>query len=322
MWGRSKSPVEKTTDALSDTLRDVKVGAVKGAAGGALSTLGSKASDASKSVGNGDLGKSARKAAENAQKAAKKGAKQADVKGKADATGDALQGLGDRAGDALQNVQGNLDINDVPRLLRGLALLAVGFGTLFAPGSPLDASRRSSVDTEEIAGQARKGIDSAASTTQQTIKEIVDLTKEGISSLSDALTGGIEEAEDRATKALDETEKNLTKATGQAAKNTKDALPGQKKSGGSLRWLFFGLFIGGVAAFLSSPLSGPLGERVNNLRRDLGLGGDEVDDSQYWPSPPQETGGTTQGASAGGGDYSPNDLGKSETWNENTSPKE
>lgn len=306
MWGRSKSPVEKTGDALSDTLRDVKVGAIRGAAGGALSTLGAKASDATKSAGNGDLGKNARKAQKNAGKAlseatesakktARKGARKADVQGKSDAAGDALQTIGDRAGGALHNAQSNLDIEDVPRILRGLSLLAAGFGTLFAPGSALDVSRHGSVDTDQIAGEARKGIDSAASTTQQTIKEIVELAKDGISSLSDALTGGIEEAEGRATKALDETEKNLTQATGKAAEGAKGALPKQKKGGGSFRWLFFGLLVGGVAAFLSSPFSGPLGERINNLRRDLGLGGDDDnDDSKYWPSPPaQETPSTS-----------------------------
>jgi hypothetical protein len=196
-------------------------------------------------------------------------------------------------------------------------------------GNDLNAN----VDTQELSKQASKGIDTAADVTQQRIKEWVDLAKDSLSSLSDALTEGIETAESRMQQALDETEKTLTGATSQAASSAKDALPANQKSGGgAVRWLFFGLLLGGLVAFLSSPFSGPIGERVNNLRRDLGLGGDDGDDSQYWPSPPQETGsstaggattgGTTQGASAGGGDYSPNDLGKSETWNENTSTKE
>ncbi len=305
MWGRSKSPVEQVADAVSSTVGDVKVGAIKGAAGGALSTLGSKVADTVQSS-NGNQDKNARKAQRNSGKAlsdAADNAKKVDVQGAADNAGNILQSLGSKAGDAAGsaannagNLNINVDANDIPRLLRGLALLAAGFGTLFAPGSVLDASKGGSVDVGKISGQARKGIDSASGATQDSIKEIVDLTKDGLSSLSDALTGGIEEAEKRAEKALDQTEKNLTKATKQTAKNAKKSLPKEKKGGGTLRFLFYGLLIGGVVAFLSSPLSGPLGERVTNLRRDLGLGGDDDsdDDSKYWPSPPQDSAAPTQ----------------------------
>ncbi|MCA1599432.1 MAG: hypothetical protein LC769_10565, partial [Chloroflexi bacterium] len=269
MWGRSKSPVEKVAGAVGDTIGDVKVGAVKGAAGGALNALGSKASSAAQSSSNGDLGKNARKAHKNAGKA---------LSNAADNTKKAAQDAQKNAG----NLNIDIDANDIPRLLRGLALLAAGFGTLFAPGSALDASRGSSVDVDKISGQARKGIDSTSNATQQSIKELVDLTKDGLSSLSDALTSGIEDVEKRAEKALDQTEKNLTKTTKQTAEKAKDALPKQKKGGGVVRFLFYGLLIGGAVAFISSPLSGPLGERVMNLRRDLGLGGDtDDDDSKY-----------------------------------------
>jgi len=334
MWGRSKSPVEKVTGAVSDTIGDVKVGAVKGAAGGALSTLGAKAAGTAQSSSNGDLGKNARKAQKNAGKAlsnaadnAKKTSKKSDVQGKANAAGGALQSLGNRAGDAVQDAQKNagnlnldIDANDIPRLLRGLALLAAGFGTIFAPGSVLDASRGSSVDVGKVSGQARKGIDSASDATQQSIKELVELTKDGLSSLSDALTGGIEDVEKRAEKALDQTEKNLTKTTKQTANKAKDALPEQKKGGGVVRFLFFGLLIGGAVAFISSPLSGPLGERVNNLRRDLGLGGDtgDDDDSKYWPSPPQDA--ATDSTAPSGANGATPDAPATVTESSNTNP--
>ncbi len=328
------------SNVLDDVKTGAKAGAVKGAAAGALGVLGAKAANAAQNTSGDDLRKQARKGGKNAGKAldqagkkAQEAAKKADLQGKANAAGGLMQMVGKRAGDVADGgVNINIDPNDIPRYLRGLTLLATGLGTILAPGSPLDVTRgggggndlNAGVDTQELSKQASKGIDTAADVTQQRIKEWVDLAKDSLSSLSDALTEGIETAESRMQQALDETEKTLTGATSQAASSAKDALPdGRKSGGGAVRWLFFGLLLGGLVAFLSSPFSGSLGERVNNLRRDLGLGGDEVDDSQYWPSPPQqESGGTAQGMSAGGGDYSPNDLGKSETWNENTSPKE
>lgn len=320
------------SNMLDDVKSGARAGAVKGAAAGALGVLGAKAAGAAQNASSEDLGKKARKAGKQAQSAAKK----ADVQGKANAAGNLIQMVGKRAGDATSNgVNINIDPNDIPRYLRGLTLLATGLGTLFAPGSPLDATRGGAnvdlgnvnLDTGELSKQASKSIDSAADVTQQRIKEWVDVAKDSLSSLSDALTEGIETAESRMQQALDETEKTLTGATSQAASSAKDVLPSQKKGGGAFRWLFFGLLLGGIVAFLSSPFSGPVGERINNLRRDLGLGGDDIDDSQYWPSPPQETGssttggsttgGTAQGDAAGGGDYSPNNLGSSETGDSN-----
>ncbi len=334
MAKRGRSPIEQAAQTVGDTLGDVKVaatvGAVKGAASKTLSTLGSRVASIANSNGadsNGDLAKNTRKtrkqevkdaqkaakeAQKNAQKAAKEAQKNVQASDTSDQAADAggaaagfLQTLGNRTGEVAQSMQKNvsggglninLDANDLPRLLRGVTLLATGFGTLFAPGSPLDASRPHGANADEISSQARKGIDSASDATQQRIKDIVDLTKDTLSSLSDALQSGIETAESSLQQVLDDTEENLTKATEQVAGQAKDALPQPKKSGGSFRFLFFGLVIGGVVAFISSPLSGPLGERVQNLRRDLGLGGDQGDDSQYWPSPPQES--TTSTASS------------------------
>ncbi len=334
MAKRGRSPIEQAAQTVGDTLGDVKVaatvGAVKGAASETLSTLGSKVASIANSNGadsNGDRAKNTRKAQKqeakdvqkaakeaqkNAQKAAKEGRKNAQTSDSSDQAADAggtaaglLQALGNRTGEVAQSMQKNvsgsglninLDASDLPRLLRGVTLLATGVGTLFAPGSPLDASRPHGANADELSVQARKGIDNASDATQQRIKNIVDLTKDALSSLSDALQSGIETAESSLQQVLDDTEENLTKATEQVAGQAKDALPQPEKSGGSFRFLFFGLVIGGVVAFISSPLSGPLGERVRNLRRDLGLGGDQGDDSQYWPSPPPES--ADSGASA------------------------
>ena len=84
------------------------------------------------------------------------------------------------------------------------------------------------------------------------------------------------------------------------------------------RWLIWGVLIGGAAAYLASPLSGQIGQRVTNLRRDLGLGGsDDDDDSQYWPISAQEnTNATGPTASANG------DFGKTESWRESGTTKE
>lgn len=342
MWGRNSSPVDQATDALSSTLGDVKMGAIKGAAAGALSALGAKAADATKSATstNGDLGRRARKAqqkagmmlsqaAETAKKRGEDAGQRADLHSKTAAATGLLQALGSRVGEAQKNVSGeglsiNIDPNDIPRLLRGATLLATGLGTIFAPGSSLDASRQQNgasagIDTGEMADQARQGIDTAASLTQQRIKDFVELSKETLTSLSDALTAGIETAESKAVQALDETESRLTKATEQAAGKARETLPARKRGGGMKRWLLLGLVLGGLAAFFSSPLSGPLGERIATLRRDLGMGGDDDDDSQYWPSPPQET--TTSTASDTGAGSKTVDM-KTEPWSSASDVKE
>ena len=343
MWGRSRSPADQAGDAVSSTLDDIKMGALKGAATGALSALGARVSGAAKSAGNanGDLGGRARKAqqraseklaqaAERARKRGEEAGRQADLKGKTSAATSMLQALGDRVGEAQKSMTSDgisihIDPNDVPRMLRGMTLLATGLGTLFAPGSSLDASKGqegvgavgAGIDTGEIAAQTRQGIDTAATMAQQRIKDVVELAKDTLTSLSDALTSGIETAESKAVQALDETEARLTTATGQAAETAKGTLPARKRrSGGTMRWLLLGLIAGGLAAFFSSPLSGTLGERVANLRRDLGLGGDD-DDSQYWPSPPQET------SSATGSDAGQNTVEmKTEAWNTPSPAKE
>lgn len=361
MWGRSRSPGDQIAKATSDTLGDIKMGAIKGAAAGALGVLGAKAADAAKGVteNNGDLGKHARKAQKNAAKmlaqatetAKKRGAeagKAADLAGKTTAAagmattasgmaGKMLQTLGGRVDEAQKQVADDglhisVDPNDVPRLLRGVTLLATGLGTLFAPGSSLDVSQRADGTaaigevSDELVEQARQGIDTAASVAQQRIKDMVELTKEALSSLSDAVTAGIETAESKAQQALDETESRLTMMTEQASDKALEVLPGGKKRGGVMRWLFFGLVLGGLAAFFSSPLSGSLGERVSNLRRDLGLGGDMDDDSQYWPSPPQETSTTTTSNTTASGNSAqqstPGVEMKSEPWSTNAEVKE
>lgn len=363
MTGHTQNPIEQAVNALSSTLDDVKAGAkagaVKGAAAGALSVLGAKAAGTAQdaATSNGDLGKKARKAQKNAgkmlsqasDKAGKKataaglkagagiGKKVAEttVESKASGAAQMLQMLGKRASDTAQQatdggINLNIDPNDVPRLLRGLTLVATGLGTIFAPGSKLDVSKHVDVDIDasELATQAREGIDTAADLTQQRIRDLVDVVKESLSSLSDAMTTGIETAENRAQEALDETESRLTDATHQAADTAKSAVPeGKKQGGGTLRWLIFGMLLGGIVAFISSPLSGPVGERVMNLRRDLGFGGDEGDDNQYWPSPPQST-STTDGNSASspqasaGGESASTETGKAEPWNETPNVKE
>lgn len=270
-----KTPIEQIPDAVSS-------GDLTGSARNTGKKAGKVLAQASDSVSS-----SAAAAAESIQKAA--------LPQKAAGL---LQSLGGAAQDARTAASSNgfninIDPRDLPRILRGATLLATGAGTLFAPGSVLDASRSQPGSTNDIAAETRKGIDSAADATQQRIKDLVDLARDGLSLLSDSLTSGldslsssIDSAEKVVNSALDDTEGNLKGATKDLAKQAKNALPKEKKGGGSFRFLLFGLLVGGLIAFIQSPFSGPVGERINGLRRDLGLGGSE-DDSQYWPSAPQ-----------------------------------
>src|SRR5881227_3266243 len=192
MVGRSRSPAAQAGRTLGGTLDDVKAGAragaVKGAAAGALGVLGAKAAGAAQNVmsSNGDAKGKARKAQKSSGKALSQAAetarKKADVEGKAAAGNRLLQLLGRRTEEVAQTVTDGatdggwnikVDVNDVPRLLRGTALVATGLGTIFAPGSALDVSTRLGGDADQLAEQARQGIDTATNVTQQRIKDVI-----------------------------------------------------------------------------------------------------------------------------------------------------
>jgi hypothetical protein len=291
---------------LGDTLGDVK-----DAAAGALGVLGTKAAGAVQNVmrSNGDVKGKARQKPE--------------VEGNVSVGDRLLQLLGRRTGEAAQTAMDGgwnikVDVNDVPRLLRGTALVATGLGTIFAPGSALDVSARLDGDADQLAEQARQGIDTAANVTQQRIKDVIDLAKEALASFSEVLQEGIETAERQAQQTLEETEALLAQPPDQAGEVALQA--GPRKKGGTVRWLFYGLLVGGVAAFLSSPFSGPIGERIMNLRRDLGLGGAGSSASQYWPSQPQQSAPGTPGATAS--PQASADGGKTESWSQSSDVKE
>jgi hypothetical protein len=260
----------------------------------------------------------------------------ADVEGNVSVGNRLLQLLGRRTDEvARATMDGgwniNVDVNDVPRLLRGTALVAAGLGTIFAPGSALDVSTRLGGDTDQLAEQARQGLDTATNVTQQRIKDVIDLAKDALASFSESLQEGIETAERLAQQTLEETEALLAQSTEQAGEAVQQAMP--RKKGGTMRWLFYGFLVGGAAAFLSSPFSGPLGERIMNLRRDLGptlgplgerimnlrrdlgFGGAGSSASQYWPS-------QSQGSAASTPDATSSDGGKTESWRQSSDVKE
>jgi hypothetical protein len=287
------------------------LGDVTGAAAGALGVLRTKAAGAVQNVmsSNGDAKGKARNKAE--------------VAGNVSVGYRLLQLLGRRTDEAAQTAMDGgwnikVDVNDVPRLLRGTALVATGLGTIFAPGSALDVSTRMGGDEDQLAEQARQGIDTAANVTQQRMKDVIDLAKEALASFSEVLQEGIETAQRQAQQTLEETEALLAPTTEQAGEAAQQAVP--RKKGGTMRWLFYGLLVGGVAAFLSSPFSGPIGERIMNLRRDLGLGGVGSSASQYWPSQPQQSAPGTPGATAS--PQASADGGKTESWRQSSDVKE
>jgi hypothetical protein len=287
------------------------LGDVRDAAAGALDLLGAKAAGAVQNVmrSNGDAKGKARQ--------------KADVEGNVSVGNRLLQVLGRRTDEAAQTAMDGgwnikVDVNDVPRLLRGTALVATGLGTIFAPGSALDVSTRLGGDADQLAEQARQGLDTATNVTQQRIKDVIDLAKDALASFSEALQEGIETAERQAQQTLEETEALLAQSTEQAGDGAQQAVP--RKKGGTVRWLFYGVLVGGVAAFLSSPFSGPIGERIMNLRRDLGLGGAGSSASQYWPSQPQQSApGTPDAASSA---QASADAGKTESWRQSSDVKE
>jgi hypothetical protein len=324
MVGRSRSPAEQAGHALGGTLGDVT-----GAAAEALGALGTKAAGAAQSVmsSNGDAKGKARKARKTTGKASSQAAetagKKADGESKAGPGDRLLQLLGRRTDGSPQTATGGgwnieVDVNDVPRLLRGTALVATGLGTIFAPGSALDVSKHVDGDMDQLAEQARQGIDTAANVTQQRIKDVIDLAKDALVTFSEALQEGMASAESQTQQALEESQARLAQATEQTGDAAQQALP--RKKGGSLRWLFYGLLLGGLAAFLSSPFSGPIGERLMNLRRDLGLGGAGSSESQYWPSQPQQNAAGTPGAPSS--PQASADAGKTESWSQSSDVKE
>jgi hypothetical protein len=277
------------------------LGDVKGAAAGALGVLGTKAAGAAQNVMSSN----------------------GDAKGKASPRDRLLQLLGRHTDGAPQTATGGgwnieVDVNDVPRLLRGTALVATGLGTIFAPGSALDVSKHVDGDIDQLAEQARQGIDTAANVTQQRIKDVIDLAKDALVTFSEALQEGMETATSQAQQALEESEARLAQTMEQAGDAAQQARP--RKKGGTLRWLFYGLLLGGLAAFLSSPFSGPIGERLMNLRRDLGLGGAGSSESQYWPSQPQQNAAGTPGAPSS--PQAAADAGKTESWSQSSDVKE
>jgi hypothetical protein len=287
------------------------LGDVRDAAAGVMGVLGAKAAGAVQNVmrSNGDARGKARP--------------KADVEGNVSVGNRLLQLLGRRTDEvARATMDGgwniNVDVNDVPRLLRGTALVAAGLGTIFAPGSALDVSTRLGGDTDQLAEQARQGLDTATNVTQQRIKDVIDLAKDALASFSEALQEGIETAERQAQQTLEETEALLAQSTEQFGEAAQQAVP--RKKGGTVRWLFYGLLVGGLAAFLSSPFSGPIGERIMNLRRDLGLGGAGSSESQYWPSQPQQSAAGTPGATSSS--QASADAGKAEPWRQSSDVKE
>jgi len=272
-----KDLAETSRSTLDDVKMGARMGAARGATIGALSALGARAATVLQSANTPSAGEIAGQAGQKVKEG-----------GKAPVT--MLQTLSELAGGALQSAPTmaphvNIDPNDVPRLMRGLALVATGFGTLFAPGSSLDVSRMDGGE-REMAEQARKGIDTVTELTQQRMKDIVDLARDSLASLSDALKASITTTESMAQEALDVTEERLMQATEEVAGRTKEALPDGKKNGGTMRWLLLGLLAGGTVAYLSSPLSGQLGDQIQAMRRNLGFGGTGEGENEYWPAPP------------------------------------
>ncbi len=150
----------------------------------------------------------------------------------------------------------SVTVADVPRLLRGLALLATGLETVLAPGRPPDAPAALRV----AATPPRPGPPPAATRPRGRLTAPVALMRDGMATLSTSYAPGLAAMTTKARQTRDAARQTVTTVREQVA-----AAPAVRlvwTSGGARRAILAGLLGGGVVALLVSPLGARARARV------------------------------------------------------------
>lgn len=151
---------------------------------------------------------------------------------------------------------GGLTIADVPRLLRGLALLATGLETVFAPGRTPGAT----VAPRVAATPPRPGLPPAATRPPGRLTAPIALMRDGIATLSTPHAPGLAAMTTKARQTRDAARQAMTTVRAQVA--AAPAVRLVQTSGGVRRAILAGLLGGGVVALLVSPLGARARARV------------------------------------------------------------
>lgn len=143
---------------------------------------------------------------------------------------------------------GGLTVADVPRLLRGLALLATGLETVFAPGRAPDTT----TDLSVAATPPRHSLPPAATLRSGRLTAPVALLRDGIATLPPPHAPGLAAMTTKARQARDAARQTVTTVREQVA--AAPAVQLVQTSGRARRMILAGLLGGGVVTLLVSPL--------------------------------------------------------------------
>jgi len=157
---------------------------------------------------------------------------------------------------------GGLTVADVPRLLRGLALLATGIETVLLPGRA--AGNTTALNPTVVATVSGEDALTPPPAAPSRLTGRVAALQDRLSALSAPLTPGVAVATTKARQARDAARQTVTTARAQAPMVTAGHLVPQ--SGGARRMVLVGLLSGGVLAVLLSPLRAWVRGRVRRTR--------------------------------------------------------
>jgi len=160
----------------------------------------------------------------------------------------ALRGAREMGPPRRDRLPGGLTVADVPRLLRGLALLATGLETVFAPGRAPDTTTDLSVATTP----PRHSLPPAATLRSGRLTAPVALLRDGIATLPPPHAPGRAAMTTKARQARDAARQTVTTVREQVA--AAPAVQLVQTSGRARRTILAGLLGGGVVTLLVSPL--------------------------------------------------------------------
>jgi len=178
----------------------------------------------------------------------------------------ALRGAREMGPPRRDRLPGGLTVADVPRLLRGLALLATGLETVFAPGRAPDTT----TDLSVAATPPRHSLPPSATLRSGRLTAPVALLRDGIATLPPPHAPGRAAMTTKARQARDAARQTVTTVREQVA--AAPAVQLVQTSGRARRMILAGLLGGGVVTLLVSPLGARARARV---RRAWGGDGEQ-----------------------------------------------